>query len=224
MNYKEKTFKEKINEIYLKKIDNLINHFFSNKDNNNYNNDIINNINDISNSDNINNNENPSLENTRFLESSYLSASKSIKSNLSVNEKKEIKEKTNINDINSIHNSESNENPNIQIDNQNFFNTILSKRKDNQNYLTLLIKYNNQISHIVKIYLKCLLKNFVMDAKLTSPNLCFIKGEIKELIIKNKLSKIFDTYIEKVIKDEIKSHVELFTEFYDKSYLDEIIE
>ena len=89
----------------------------------------------------------------------------------------------------------------------------------------MLVKYNSEISIILKFFLKCLLNNYKDDTDKTQSKITkvkCIKPEIKELILRCKLGKILETFIELIIKDEIKFEIETLSGFYDNLYLEEL--
>lgn len=94
------------------------------------------------------------------------------------------------------------------------------KQYDSKMFKTLLVKYKSELSLILKIFLKCLFINFKYDTLNTK--IKFIKSEIKDIILRCKLGEIVETFIELIIKEEIKFEVDILSRSYDKPYLEEI--
>lgn len=102
----------------------------------------------------------------------------------------------------------------------NVLDKIKTKKTDNYLFNNLIVKYNSEISIILKFFLKCLLNNYKCDDSQIRQT-C-IKPEIKELILRCKLAKTVETFISLIIKDEIKFEIDIISGFYDKPYLEEL--
>lgn len=102
----------------------------------------------------------------------------------------------------------------------NLFDNISNKKNEHYLFNNLIIKYNTEISIILKFFLKCLLNNYKSDVN--HLRITHIKPEIKDLILKCKLAKTVETFIGLIIKDEIKFEIDIISEFYDKPYLEEL--
>ena len=192
MNYKEKIFQEKINQLYKKNEE-----FFSN-----FNNQLLNQQNLASNQNYINDYE------LKFNSNDTGIYNSNNKQNYieSKNKNKVFPTEKNIQNNSSINFSEAK---------QNLFVRNEEKQKL---FDSLLVKFNSELSLIIKIYLKCLLINF----KFNNQKITSIKPEIKELIFNCKINKIVETFLMLIIKDEIKFEIDTLSNFYDKPYLEEI--
>jgi len=103
---------------------------------------------------------------------------------------------------------------------ENFLNRSGIKNFDNELFNNLIVKYNSEISIILKFFLKCLLNNYKFDG--SQIKLTCIKPEIKDLILRCRLANTIETFIGLIIKDEIKFELDIISGFYDKPYLEEL--
>jgi len=203
MNYKEKIFNDIIQDLKIKKINNAFNRI-----NNSHIDSKNNNIFNLTHFNNPNSNSDHKKNNTVF-------NNNDITGKQDIFQLKSFAKENKLNVESKYFNSGNNNYEKII----SIFNDS-NKKKENQMYNNLIVKYNSEISVILKFFIKCLLNNYKMDSTNTKPN-C-IKTELKELILKCKLAKTIETFIVLTIKDEIRFEIDVISGYYDKPYLENL--